>query len=367
MPRWLVRIGTGVAALLLLLGFVGWQWGGPILFWYMRPSIAFEADLPAPPPDYTRPESWAALPDRRDGADVVPLDSGAEDRQADARADVFFLHPTTYYSSAHWNGPIDDALVRRVTDGAILPQQASAFNGAARVFAPRYRQLTLGGYSVDGEREKGLELAYGDVRRAFEHYLATWNDGRPIIIAGHSQGSGHAQRLLDDFFEGKPLGDRLVAAYIIGASVWDGRYVRGETGIPRCESASQTHCLVSWRSFAEGGKDEKFGKPPQAGETTVCTNPLSWTIGGERVDRARNLGSIPLVRGGELAALDRQMVGARCADGALWIDEPERPGYSFALFPGKNYHTYDYNLFYMNLRANAECRVAAYFGEACAE
>jgi hypothetical protein len=141
MLRWLVRLGAEVTACLLVLGLVGWQWGGQLLFWYMRPSIAFEADLPAPPPDYTQPPSWAALPDRRDNADVVPLDSGA---------DVFFLQPTTYYNSAHWNGPIDDSL---------------------------HARRLLG------------------------------------ILAGHSQGSGHARRLLDEFFEAKPLGARLVAAY----------------------------------------------------------------------------------------------------------------------------------------------------------
>jgi alpha-beta hydrolase superfamily lysophospholipase len=62
-----------------------------------------------------------------------------------------------------------------------------------------------------------VDLAYADVKAAFQYYLAHYNEGRPIIIAGHSQGTAHATRLLHEFFEHDPkLRRQLVAAYLIG-------------------------------------------------------------------------------------------------------------------------------------------------------
>lgn len=33
-----------------------------------------------------------------------------------------------------------------------------------------------------------LELAYEDIKCAFEYYMENYNDGRPIVVAGFSQG-----------------------------------------------------------------------------------------------------------------------------------------------------------------------------------
>jgi hypothetical protein len=59
---------------------------------------------------------------------------------------------------------------------------------------------------------QALELAYGDVKKAFEHFIShLCVDGRPFIVAAHSQGTRMVARLLAECVEGTPLVERLVA------------------------------------------------------------------------------------------------------------------------------------------------------------
>ena len=99
-------------------------------------------------------------------------------------ADVFFVHPTGYLKAASWNGPIDDPdAVQAVS--LVMKYLASSFNAGARVYAPRYRQATLYAF-LDYETLSGvraLELAYSDVARAFDQYIAEYNQGRPFMLA----------------------------------------------------------------------------------------------------------------------------------------------------------------------------------------
>ena len=128
--------------------------------------------------------------------------------------------------------------------------QASVFNKYCRVFAPRYRQANLQAfYTADKEREEAaFDTAYEDVKAAFIFYLKNYNNGRPIIIASHSQGTLHAGRLLKEFFEGKPLQKQLVCAYIIGLPVFSNYF----TLLKSCEDSTATGCFISWRTFEEG-------------------------------------------------------------------------------------------------------------------
>src|SRR5262249_15730402 len=154
------------------------------------PPDPFSLETAPPAPDYTNPDDWAALPWRADQADVVPPGTDLRDEQATAQTDVFFVYPTSYFLGSRWNAAIDDPLANLVTDRGILTQQASVFNGAARVYAPRYRQVSQAGQSQqERPRDKAaaLDLAYHDVQAAFVHYLDEWNQGRPFFIASHSQ------------------------------------------------------------------------------------------------------------------------------------------------------------------------------------
>jgi len=327
--------------------------------WVTTPPTPFDAVATPPAPDYASPRSWAALPGRESRADALPPHSGAVAAGPDAAADAFFVHPTTWFWRTRWNAPIDGWLTGQIT-GATLAGQASAFNGAARIYAPRYRQMALSGFQHPEVREPALALAYQDVRRAFLYYLEAYAGDRPLILAGHSQGSRLLLRLLDEFFREGPLRERLVAAYVVGARVWQGPHARGEAAVPVCGDAQQTGCLVSWRSFAEGADPSLDTNPeePADGET-LCVNPLSWRSDAEPVPASANRGAIPLPMWRGPGRPRPAASGARCGDGVLWIEPPSGWGFHWAHEDG-NWHAYDYALFYMNVREDAKRRVDAF-------
>lgn len=325
------------------------------IIFFIKPRKDFDEIVLPAQPDYSRPESWAALPDRKDNADVLPA-GDFSDNQTDAPVDVFFLHPTTFYSRKRWNQPINHSKANEITDKYVLRNQASVFNGSGRVYAPRYRQATLYSFlDEEGNGAKALELAYSDVKSAFEYYLEHYNEGRPIILASHSQGSRHGLKLLEDYFSGKRLLQQLVAAYLVGWGGVEAQTYERFPDIPVCESPDQTGCWMTWNSMGPDGDRSLVG------ESAVCVNPLTWTSEGALAGRELNLGGLVFRRGGgEPPVPDIGVVDAQCVDGMLLVSRPKGKAYSFMPMGRDNYHIYDYGLFYMNIRKNAQDRVAAY-------
>lgn len=336
--------------------------------WMMSvPETAFD-DTPVPAaPDYSDARYWAALPDRADSADWVPHDSGYADAQATAPADVFFVHPTAAFYGDMWVAGFDNWLHILAVDYGILPQHTSAFNAAGRIYAPRYRSVRMPiWFSEDRDSvAKATDFAYRDVKQAFEYYLQHWNNGRPIIIVSHSQGTLHTIRLLRELFEDQPLQEKLVAAYLIGNTIPD---VPWFTQIPLCSSAGQTGCYVTWNTMLDGG-DPHHWVGEKGLEKIECVNPLSWKADTVAVGKEANPGSIPMMdvnaMFNRLPLMRSQVVGARCGEeGMLWIAEkPQVPGYTAALFPGGSYHTYDINFYYASIRENAVLRTQNYLAE----
>ncbi len=313
------------------------------------PRGAYAPTLEPLAPDYSQDQYWAALPWRQDEADLTP--EGLTDRQAEAGVDVFYLHPTTYTGKkgdTNWNGPVQDAEVNSRTLEKPIKYQATIFNGVGRVFAPFYRQAHLKTYftSDTASAQKAFELAYSDVRAAFQYYLDNHNQGRPIIIATHSQGTTHGIRLLQEFFDGKPLQEKLVAAYLIGILVEKDDF----QAISPCRDSLDTGCICAWRTFKRGHE------PKKTYPKEVVINPLLWTAEQTYAPKHLNLGTVLVpfekVRPGNT---DAQVHGS-----ILWASKPKFPG-SF-LLTRKYYHAGDMNLFYVNIRENARARVRVYGG-----
>ncbi|MEO6039869.1 MAG: DUF3089 domain-containing protein, partial [Saprospiraceae bacterium] len=238
----------------------------------VNPTKAFDPAKTPPPPNYAQLSNWAAHPDKKDPADRTP--KGLHDEQATAPVDVFFIHPTSYLglrgADNNWNAAVNDAKLNAKTDSSTILFQASIFNGAGRVFAPRYRQAHLHVFhSKDkASNEEALDTAYADVAAAFDYYLKHWNNGRPFIIASHSQGAVHAKTLLRKVVENKPLQKQLVAAYIVGWRVERDFF----KNIPPCQAPEQTGCYCSWRTWKAQYARRKANEP-----NSVCVNPLTWT------------------------------------------------------------------------------------------
>jgi hypothetical protein len=335
----------------------------------LKPWSGFDAASAPPAPDYSHDDAWAALPDRQDNADVVPPGSGASDNQASAAVDVFFIHPTTYYKKSGWNAAYDEpGQTLDFLQFGVLRFQASAFNGSARVFAPRYRQATL--YSFIGktdEEKAALDFAYQDVARAFDAFIADRNQNRPFIIAAHSQGSLHGMRLLKEKIAGTPLANRFIAAYLIGSSMPREAHI---PGIEPCATPTQAACYLNWNSvrdvidrkgWTETGTTWSEGRYHlAAGAPNTCVNPLTWTLDAAAPASA-NLGGLPFVASEEdFPTKIENLTGAVCEDGLLVVSPPtDSLGFTFGVNRG-DYHIYDYNLFYMNIRANVADRVAAF-------
>lgn len=307
-------------------------------------------------PDYSKLENWAAHPDKKDPADRVPSPE-LKDNQADAPVDVLFFHPTTYTGSKRyetaWNADVQDEKTNKKTDNSTILFQASIFNGAGRVYAPRYRQAHLNVFfnkkKLDSD-QKALAIAYSDIESAFDYYLKHWNHGRPFIIAGHSQGALHAMQLIKRKIEGTPLESKLVAAYIVGWPVKNDYF----KNLKPCEKPDQTDCFCSWRTW---NRDYILGRKydPRLQPDIVCTNPLLWcTTEGKYAPKSDN-------KGGVIRPYDKvypNSVDAEIYKGVLLACKPKFKG-SF-LFRRKNYHIGDLNLFYVNVRENAQARVGAY-------
>lgn len=336
----------------------------------LKPAQPFSASSVPPSPDYSRGESWAALPDRVDSADALPA-IGVMDQQASAAVDVFFIHPTTYFGTDNWNQALDNKQVNQLTDLFVMRGQAAAFNSCCRIYAPRYRQATI--YSFLDKSDSGpaaLQVAYSDVERAFEYFLQTFSNDRPFILASHSQGTVHLRKLLEKRITGTPLRNRLVAAYAIGFSIDADELAKSVPDVPVCQSAEQIGCIVSWN--AVGPEVTKYVDTSK----NICVNPLTWKTDGAHADASLNLGGVayPGKFAGTLADLKQLpqeyidakpvvepgVADAQCVDGMLLVKEINSTYYSSRPMGRDNYHVYDYQLFAMNLRRNAELRVERY-------
>lgn len=337
------------------------------------PREHFDATKAPSAPDYSQARFWAALPDAAGASASAPKGVSAIDPRA-AQVDVFFIHPTTFFSNSQWNQPLDDADTNARTDKGTIRNQASVFNGCCRIYAPRYRQMTFSGYlQPSNDSKAALDLAYSDVKRGFEYYLAHYNHGRPFIIASHSQGSRHARILVEQMIDGSKLRNQLVAAYIIGNWI-DRDWFDHLKTIKPCEHADDVGCVVTWSTLADGAdgqaQREAFAKRSDidgdlaakkfAQRQFVCINPLSWSAGNALAPAKLDLGGWVYGRGDNPRPPDPGLVSARCEDGALYVSRPDDIAYRIALLPGGNYHNYDYQLAYMNIRANAIARAHAF-------
>jgi Protein of unknown function (DUF3089) len=315
----------------------------------------FDPNNIPPEIDYTKEESWAALPNKVDFADSLPKIKGIKDGQKNAKVDVFFIHPTifTYEPTNNyvWNGDINDAKLNDRTDNSTILNQATAFNGSCSVYAPRYRQAHYYSFVTEDkdDSQSALNLAYSDVKKAFEYYLKNHNNNRPIIIASHSQGTVHAKRLLKEYFDGTELQKKLVMAYIIGIAVPSETFNK----LKPSENATHVGCYAAWNTFSKGFYPKNYEKSLI---NTVCTNPLTWSSTDGYAPSTKNLGGI-----GPKFKYYANITDAQTNKGLLWVSKPNIPGAFFVR--KKVWHVADINFFWMNIRENAEERIASYFNE----
>lgn len=297
-------------------------------------------------PDYAQLSSWAAHPDKKDNADLIPRPLRKETTDLAEKVDVFFMHPTIFGDAPQnqyvWNADVQDEAINKQVDESTIKLQASIFNQAGKIYAPRYRQAHLRSFfhPHTAEGDKALDLAYEDMKNAFQYYLKNYNNGRPFILAGHSQGARHLKELLKELFDGQELQKQLVAAYIVGWGVEKETFKE----IPLGTSPEQTGCYLTWRTYSKGVK------PNWVKDNDACVNPLTWTADTTYAPYKSNKGAI--LTG--FNTMRKHLFDAQVHGPVLWVGKPNL--FLGGLFKRDDYHVGDLNLFYLSVRRNAILR-----------
>jgi hypothetical protein len=249
-------------------------------------------------PNYREPANWLCRPGHNAAceqdldATVITAD-GTRTIEKFAAAknpkfDCFYVYPTISNDPGGNSDLIPGPEERRV-----VQLQAARFGAKCRLFAPMYRQVTLTALrSMIGGATPAIDrdLAYRDVKAAWDDYLAHDNAGRGVVLIGHSQGSLILTQLLAREIDGKPAAERMISAMLIGSSVPvpEGKDMGAlYRTIPLCRSNSQTGCIVTYASFRADSPpppDTRFGKGDRPGVEAGCTNPAALG-GGKAVTR----------------------------------------------------------------------------------
>lgn len=295
-------------------------------------------------PNYENAATWAVLPDS------YPENlKHWQTNSTDLDADIFYIYPTLNIEKkdVRWNVPVSDSIQNvKVVDKAVY-FQASAFLNAGKLYVPYYRQAHLRSYAqYENGGKEALNLAYADVKESFKTYLKKYNNGRPIIIAAHSQGTTHAIRLLKEFFDGKPLQKQLVAAYLPGIAIKRNEFKT----IQMMTNPTEIGGFVSWNTFKKGHYPKAYQKWFKGAEVS---NPIDWD-GSNESERDDHKGFLFTDN-----KIYKQALQVYVKDGILWTSLPHFP-YRLLMLAKKRYHAGDINLFWEDIRENAMLRVESY-------
>lgn len=326
------RLISACLAIILLIAFAGCE---------VAPTETPDESPAITPSDYTYAGNWAIVSEN-----------------PDKPVDVFLLYPTTYQGEAT-TSEIDDAGMR---EGALAwyDRAGSAFEAAGNIYMPFYRQMNAMWTLTLPEDERVHALANGankvDAIAAFEYYLTHYNNGKPFILAGHSQGSSTLKELLFDYFVQHPeLSEQMIAAYVIGYSVTTEDLERNPA-MKFAEGADDTGVIISWNTVAPGADTENL---QTLLPNSLAINPISWTRGDDPAPASENLGSF--IDGERVmniadARVDTEL-GAVITNADRSYAMPEEMS---AAFGTGSFHTQDIGFYYYNLRENAINRARKY-------
>ena len=323
----------------------------------MAPAMSVFADESVgEAPDYSKAECWYQIPE-------ITKD-----------VDTFYIYATEYINSSYDEGAPDYAALDNPEMLEKVPGEylghATTFEDSTNVFVPYYRQAGLR-LAEEVWRETGsVDDAFSgmpcdDITAAIDYYFENYNEGRPFIIASHSQGSCIAQYVLANYFKEHPeLMERMVAAYIIGYGVTP-EYLEANPHLKFATGEEDTGVLISWNT--EGKKSiEENADNVVVLPNSISINPLNWKLDDTYAPASENLGS--LVVNEETGEPEIRDIGA---DAQLVLDRgvvlsnaefdfDAVPEFLKKIFGPESFHGNDYTFFYNNIKENVAKRVAAY-------
>ena len=323
-------------------------------------------NLVGTPTDYSNRNNWVHLPEN-----------------ADKEVDTFFVYPPVYINPAPDAPkivPVEDEMLRSAVQGH-FHEAPQAFVDLTNLYEPYYRQSNL--CALMGKGQEGcLEYQHQeqrtDVYAALDYYFEHYNQGRPFILAGHSQGSMMLKIALTDYFkEHTDYLERMVAAYVIGFSITTDD-LEANPALKFAEGADDTGVIVSWNTEGPGNKNVLN---PVVMKNSIAINPLNWKRDDTYAPASENLGDrLPVNDGPSFIPTSFTTDNPGLADAQLDVERGVvvctglKDYYATPVVPGgeppfgpAGLHLVDYGAYWENLRENIRTRIKAYFDRATAK
>lgn len=282
----------------------------------------------------------------------------------DKPVDVFYLYPTAWAREENESVlcSIDHNGMRaRAND--IYTVQATAFEPVGNIYAPYYRQMDAA-FVLEQTEENREKYTNGvpktDIIAAFDYYIKNYNDGKPFILAGHSQGAMMTKEILFDYMKENPeIYDRMVAAYIIGYGVTE-QDLKTHPHLKFAERANDTGVIISYNTEAPNMTVDN----PTTPAGSIAINPISWTRTNETAPANANLGSFVEVNGTYQKVMNLADATLDLERGTVICSTVNPEEYRSAeMFPLGIYHGMDYPFYYYNIQENAQVRTDVYLNE----
>lgn len=301
--------------------------------------------------DYEKTEHWLALPS-----------------SIEKEVDVFYLYPTAWHKLDQNEPNICEINNPSMLKGSktAFGRQATAFETTGNIYAPYYRQVDAV-YSLSLSLEEQEKLVGGiptsDVISAFDYYIKNYNQGRPFILAGHSQGSNVMLYLLANYMKENPqVYERMIAAYVIGYSVTP-EYLENNPHLKFAQGPNDIGVIISYNTEAP----IVIGNNPVLLPGALVINPITWTREEKLATAEESLGSILLNAQGEFESsvknyADGRIDKTRGVVVCSTVDvEKLSPGNQ--VFGKGVYHSFDYPFYYYNIRENAANRTKVFLNK----
>ena len=302
--------------------------------------------------DYSKKSNWYKLP------------------EITKEFDTFYIYSTMFMGANEGDADYATLDNKEVLDNIWIEHaiKSSVFEESTNLFIPFYRQSSMKHaaevFQKDGNIDAALmSMPYTDITAALDYYFKKYNNGRPFVIAGHSQGAAILRLVLKKYFKAHPnYYKRMVAAYAIGYSITK-EDLEANPHMKFATGETDTGVIISWH--AEGPKNVEKNVPIPSviiAKNGIAINPLNWKLDETYAPASMNLGSIVLdEKTGKTEIRDIDGDAQVClARGTVVTNAKATPNEMVELAGPQCYHQDDYSIFYNNIKDNVAKRIAAY-------
>ena len=291
------------------------------------------------PIDYSKAENWALLPETQE-----------------SEVDAIFFYATAYHPQEADADIIADIHNPQMVAGAQknIDIRGSIFAKDCNLFVPLYRQFSIKGLGLVNDADLLEYCAAQDIYNSLDYYFEHYNNGKPFILGGHSQGAIWVSVILQDYMKKHPeYLECMVAAYAIGWSITRD-YLAQNPHLKFATGATDTGVIISYNAEGEGNTNNVVVL-----DGAVAINPINWKTDETYASESENLGSL---NNDTLEITSPGLADARLdLKRGVVITTAEKNGFPYnPAFGPKGYHSQDFALFYENLRQNVADRIKAY-------